>query len=160
VASGTLVIRAQGGRWELAMPDFIFTASQKSQLSAVRPFRRVGPEAGGNADRGPAFYAADWHDDCRLIFDSRGMLHLVFSDAQGSVQLTLLALLGKPVAGWVAPWAKPQVGNPDWILKPSGDLGRTDQLVPLLQRFAALARAAPALQEGREPAGGTLSPVA
>ena len=160
VASGTLVIRAQGGRWELAMPDFIFTASQKSQLSAVRPFRRIGPEAGGNADRGPAFYAADWHDGCRLIFDSRGILHLVFSDGQGSVQLTLLALLGKPVAGWVAPWAKPQVGNPDWILKPAGDLGRADQLVPLLQRFAALARAAPALQEGREPAGGTLNPAA
>jgi hypothetical protein len=160
VASGTLVIRAQGGRWELVMPDLIFTASQKSQLSAVRPFRRVVSETGGNADRGPAFYVADWHDGCRLIFDSRGMLHLVFSDGQGSVQLTLLALLGKPLAGWVAPWVKPQVGNPDWILKPAEDLGRMDQLVPLLQRFAALARAAPALTEGGEPAGGTLNPAA
>ncbi len=160
VASGTLVIRAQGGRWELMMPDFVFTASQKSQLSAVRPFRRVDPEAGGKPGHGPAFYVADWHDDCRLIFDSRGMLHLMFSDGQGSVQLTLLALIGKPVAGWVSPWAKPQVGNPDWILKPAEDLGRADQLVPLLQRFAALARGAPALQEWREPAGGTPNSLA
>ena len=154
VASGTLVIRAQGGRWELAMPEFILTPSQKSQLAAVRPFRRVSPESGAGPDRVPSFYVADWHADCRLIFDTRGVLHVLFSDAHGRVELSLLCLIGKPAAGWVSPWPRQQVGNAEWLLKPCAAGPRpASLLVPLLQRFAALARAAdPAHHDFQDPA--------
>ncbi len=149
VASGTLVIRAQGGRWELAMPDFVFTASQKSQLAAVRAFRPVSPEQEGS-DSHAVFYEAEWQPDCRLIFDPRGLLHLVFADRQGRVELTLLCLLAAPVAGWVAHWPRQTVGNADWILNSSAaDLRPAQLMVPLLQRFAALARNATSVHDGK-----------
>ncbi|MDB6070415.1 MAG: hypothetical protein JWL81_1586 [Verrucomicrobiales bacterium] len=142
VASGTLVIRAQGGRWELAMPEFILTPSQKSQLAAVRPFRRVDPGNGTVAQAMPTVYVAEWNEDCRLIFDTRGLLHLVFTDMHGTVELTLLAILKKPLAAWAAHWNPPVTGNPDWLLNPPPqDMLPISRLVPLLQRFAALARA-------------------
>jgi len=151
VASGTLVIRAQGGRWELTMPEFTFTPSQKSQLSAVRPFRPVSPDSEDEADDTPAFYEAVWHDDCRMIFDTRGLLHLVFADRSGRAEVTLLCLLGKPVAAWVAHLPQPLIGNADWMLKPpAGAPGVSVSLVPWLQRFASLARAAPSRPEWRE----------
>jgi hypothetical protein len=148
VASGTLVVRAQGGRWELSMPEFIFSPSQKSQLNAVRPFRRVsdvrelgeGEEPPPEVDAVPTFYEATWNEDCRMIFDTRGLLHLLFSDRRGRTELTLLCLLGKPVAAWVAGWPQPLAGNPDWALKPPADPVPAIQLVPLLQRIASVAR--------------------
>jgi len=148
VASGTLVVRAQGGRWELSMPEFIFSPSQKSQLNAVRPFRRVSEvrETGeleappAEVDAVPTFYEAVWNEDCRMIFDTRGLLHLLFSDRRGRAELTLLCLLGKPVAAWVAGRPQPLAGNPEWALQPPADLVPAIQLVPLLQRFASLAR--------------------
>lgn len=144
VASGTLVIRAQGGRWELVMPEFILTPSQKSQLAAVRPFRRVDPGTGAAAQAMPAVYVAEWHEDCRLIFDARGLLHVVFSDVHGSVEVTLLAVLKVPIAAWASHWNPATAGNPDWLLKPPDTAAMIPmvRLVPVLQRFAALARAA------------------
>lgn len=151
VSSGTLVIRAQGGHWELVMPDFVFSPSQKTQLAAVRPFRRVqvAPDAG--EETSPALYEAKWHGDCRLIFDSRGLLHLLFADRSGPVELTLLCLAGKPIAAWEAYHRRKMVGNADWFLNPSAsDLRPAHSLVPLFQRFAALAREATARADGLE----------
>lgn len=165
VASGTLVIRAQGGRFELSMPDFAWKPSLKTQLSAVLPFRRVSGDAtagGGAGDGGedepevsvPAFYTAEWHPDCRLIFDTRGVLHLVFSDRHGRVELSFLCLMGLPVAAWTAHLPQPMSGNADWFVKPPSAPSPPAPLVPLLQRFAALARGAPPVQDWREPPEG------
>ncbi|MES2709499.1 MAG: hypothetical protein V4726_23080 [Verrucomicrobiota bacterium] len=154
VASGTLIIRAQGGRWELAMPEFAFKTTVKTQLTAVRPFRRVSQDAEETADSVPAFYTAEWHPDCRMIFDTRGLLHLIFSDSQGHLEISLLCLLGQPVAAWTAHWPQPLTGNAEWFLKPPAGTSAPaaiSALVPLMQRFAALARAAPAVQDWREP---------
>lgn len=147
VASGTLVIRAHGGHWELSLPDFVFKQSMKIQLNAVRPFRRWPQEEEEAADRVPAFYTAEWHPDCRMIFDTRGLLHLLFTDGAGRVELCLLCLIGKPVAAWLAHLPQPLLGNPAWLLKPPAEPEKIDRLVPLLQRFAALARHAPQVQD-------------
>ncbi|MDB6135796.1 MAG: hypothetical protein JWM59_4039 [Verrucomicrobiales bacterium] len=158
VASGTLVVRAQGGRWELSMPEFVFKPSAKSQLTGVRPFRRiVGMERGDEPmeDTMPAFYTAEWHPECRIIFDTRGLLHLLFADAQGQVAISLLCLIGVPVTAWVAHWPEPLAGNAEWFLKspaaPAAGGSAISGVVPLMQRFAALARAAPPVQDWREP---------
>jgi len=143
-SGGRLVVRATGGRWELLVPELIFKKSAKASLSAVRPFTAVGTVAESDPPPVPAFYVAEWNADCRLIFDTRGVLHIVFHDMHGLVEIALLCLLDVATAAWVRHWPeeKQHLGARAWFLDASGEPQPAVNLTPLLQRFSAMAREA------------------
>ena len=153
-ASGRLVIRASSGRWELSLPLLAWKPTAKERLASVRPFRVAATPSASDAAaedddteaRAPLRHVAEWHADCRLIFDARGILTLHAHDRTGLVSVDILCLLDEPTAAWLG--RKPAddrcVGAAAWLADPTAAVRPGVFLVPLLQRFAALAREAPA----------------
>ena len=141
-SAGNLIIRAKGGSWEFPVPHILFKKTGKSMLSAVRSFSVVGGEFGEGEDQPVhAFYTAEWNLDCRLIFDTRGILHIVYHDMHGLVEIAVLCLLDKATAAWVRHWpeGKQHAGAREWF-EPEGEGQPVVNLTPLMQRFAAMAR--------------------
>ena len=159
-ASGRLVIRASSGRWELSLPLLAWKPTAKERLGAVRPFRLASPPDTSadavhddeSAGAEPLRYVAEWHADCRLVFDARGILTIHAHDRAGPISVDILCLLDEPTAAWLGrgPDDERRLGAPTWLADPTGAVRAPVFLVPLLQRFAALAREAPA------PAGAPL----
>ena len=141
-SAGNLIIRAKGGSWEFPVPHILFKKTGKSMLSAVRAFSVVDGEFGEGEDQPVhAFYTAEWNLDCRLIFDTRGILHIVYHDRHGFVEIAVLCLLDKATAAWVRHWpeGKQHLGAKDWF-HPKCEGQPVVNLTPLMQRFAAMAR--------------------
>ncbi len=135
-----MVIRTNSSSYVLTIPDLKFCEASGVVLEHIRPFVQI------NSDRTPSptapkFYQAQWNADCRLIYDTRGVLHFVFRDKPASVELSLLALLEEPSAVWVRDWPQHYAGSVEWINYPglSQDANDTVQAVPLFMRFTAAA---------------------
>ncbi len=148
-SAGTLIIRASGGYWELPVPNIIFKKTGKSMLSAVRPFGGVHDitswKAWGDPELDPpaaSYYIAEWNPDCRLIFDTGGVLHIVFHDMHGVVEIAVLCLLNKATAAWVRHWpaGKQHLGAKAWFADATVEGQPVVNLTPLMQRFSGMAR--------------------
>lgn len=139
-SAGNLVIHAREGRWQLALPPLIWQPTKQVLLSAVQSFLPLNPQEPNASPDTPRYYQAKWNEDCRLIFDSRGVLHIVFHDQLGDSEIALLCLLEKPTAVWVRDWPTHYFGNPDWISLRNPNTTPATWLAPLMTRFSSVAR--------------------
>ncbi len=140
-SAGNLIIRAKGGSWELPCPSILWKSTPKSMLAAVRPFTALSEPGDDDTPPAPAFYAAEWNLDCRLLFDTRGILHIVYHDMHGFVEIAVLCLLDKATAAWVRHWpqGKQHLGAKKWF-QPEVEGQPVVNLTPLMQRFSAMAK--------------------
>lgn len=140
-SAGNLIIRAKGGSWEFPCPHILWKKTTKSMLAAVRPFTALSEPGDDDAPPAPAFYTAEWNLDCRLLFDTRGLLHIDYLDMHGYVEIAILCLPDKATAAWVRHWpeGKQHLGAKEWF-QPETEGQPVVNLTPLMQRFAAMAR--------------------
>jgi hypothetical protein len=137
-SAGGLVVRAGGARWQLVMPDVLWKETGKRLLAAARPFRPVR-QRGEMEGSEPEFYVAEWVPECRLVFDVRGVLHVVMRDAEGAVEMAVLGVLESPGAAWVRDAVVAGCGNGEWLAG-SGVAGSAETVGRLLRRFAEMAQ--------------------
>jgi hypothetical protein len=137
-SAGGLVVRAGGARWQLVMPDLLWKVTGKSLLAAARPFRPVR-QRGEMEGSEPEIYVAEWVPECRLVFDVRGVLHVVMRDTEGEVEMAVLGVLESPGAAWVRDAAVAGCGNGEWLAG-SGVAGSAETVGRLLRRFAEMAQ--------------------
>ena len=137
-SAGGLVVRAGGARWQLVMPDLLWKETGKRLLAAARPFRPVR-QRGDMEGSEPEFYVAEWVPECRLVFDVRGVLHVVMRDAEGAVEMAVFGVLESPGAAWVRDAVVAGCGNGEWLAG-NGVAGSAETVGRMLRRFAEMAQ--------------------
>ena len=135
---GSFVVHTQNGRWQLDASRLAFCRTQTVILNGVQSFIPIAGDR-NQSPTAPKFYQAEWNADCRLIYDTRGLLHFIFKDKSGAVELSLLILPEQPSAAWIRDWLHGYSGEPKWCN--TRLLDKTDWQLrsQLFKRFAAAA---------------------
>jgi hypothetical protein len=139
--AGALVLGTEGEKWALSLPDLRLVPTKKPQLFNIQIFREVPSEREAPLPGTPRLSLAEWHADCRLIYDSRGILHMIFKDRHGIMELAVLCLQHETTSAWVRSLTEQRMGAAQWFTAKSTTAPSAVNFVPFMMRFAAVARA-------------------